>query len=222
MWEESGNITQRIKKLRELDHRSIEDCASFIGITAEKFRQIEENECGITLPELELLALLFKMPIDVFFDNSLFEETVLSFYPAPNNRDYKRIRNRVILSLIEMERMKQHFSRDELVEMTNTSHEIFNAFGEGLPLNSLEQICNELMIVAETIFEGGLNPYQAIENEIEEEHWEPEYPEKPPTVAQEFNKGEENYDKLVEAIKRAPKEEQALMAQILLRQLKEN
>jgi hypothetical protein len=33
MWEETKKITQRIRTIRELDHRKIEDCASFLGIS---------------------------------------------------------------------------------------------------------------------------------------------------------------------------------------------
>ena len=220
MWEETKKITQRIRTIRELDHRKIEDCASFLGISTEKYQKIENDEGGFTLPEIELLALLFRVPVTSFFEDSPVEEQFPPSLTACVRDDYKKLRNRMILAKIKIESKKQDISLEDIQTKTETPLESYDTFINGMSWDNLQQICNELSISISSLLEGALNPYAGADEEVHDENWTPEYPVEP--AATDYDIWDENnFEDLVKAIKRAPKDEQALMAKILLEELRE-
>jgi len=220
MWEATEKISQRIRTIRELDHRKIEECASFLGISPELFREIENNERSITLPEIELLALLFSLPIKSFFEDSPIEEKFPPSLTACVRDDYMKLRNKMILANIEIEARKQEISLGDLQTRTETPLESYDPYENGISWDNLQRICNELSISIDALLEGALNPYGGADDGIHDENWTPEFPDEPAPV--DHNRWDENnYEDLVRAVKRAPKDEQALLAKILLEQLRE-
>ncbi len=220
MSEENENVTHQIKSFREMDYRQLDDCASFLGISDERYRNIEENEHLVTLPEMELLSILFQTPITTFLKGDSIEDVDSPFNSSRVRKEYKKLRNKMILAKIEIACQKKNISIQELLEKVNLSVNAVESYEDGIPRDHLLFICNELSLSIETLLEGAVNSVESPKAAVRDEHREPEFTPEPPepdTPVWDDN----NFDDLVSAIKRAPKDEQALLARILLQELKE-
>jgi len=220
MSEENENVTHQIKSFREMEYRRLDDCASFLGISDERYRNIEENEHLVTLPEMELLSILFQTPIATFLKGDTIENVDSSFNSSRVRKEYKKLRNKMILAKIEIACQKQNISIQELLDKVNLSVNAVESYEDGIPRDHLLFICNELSLSIETLLEGAVNSVEGPKAPVRDEHREPEFtPESPEPDTTVWD--DNNFDDLVSAIKRAPKDEQALLARILLQELKE-
>lgn len=220
MSEENEQITHRIKSYREMDFRNLENCASFIDVPAERFKQIEENEHLATLPEIELLSVLFQTPISTLLEGDANNKEVSPFYSSSVRKKYKRLRNRMILAKIELACKKQNISIQELFEKINLPGNAVKSYEDGIPMDHLTIMCEELSMNIESLFDDAVNPIKSPKGPINDEYWEPEFRPEPPK-AEPIDMDDDDFDNLVRIIKKVPKDEQALLARILLEELGE-
>ena len=67
-------LGELISKARESSGCTVEECADLLGISPEAYVAIEEDSAGVSLPELEALALFFSVPMAYFWGSeSLLE-----------------------------------------------------------------------------------------------------------------------------------------------------
>lgn len=59
-----------VRRARLRAGKSQKDCAEFLGCSSFVFRQYEQGEKGLSLPELEALAFLFDVPPESLWDDS--------------------------------------------------------------------------------------------------------------------------------------------------------
>jgi hypothetical protein len=163
---------------------------------------------------------LFRVPVTSFFEDSPVEEQFPPSLTACVRDDYKKLRNRIILAKIKIESKKQEISLEDIQTKTETALESYDTFNNGMSWDDLQQICDELSISISSLLEGALNPYAGADKEVHDENWTPEYAVEPAATAYDIW-DENNFEDLVKAIKKAPKDEQALMAKILLEELRE-
>lgn len=220
MSEEIEIKSQQIKSLREMNYRTLEDCASFLDVSIDRYKQIEENERLVTLPELELLGLLFQTSTTKLLKGDTSDKVVSPFSSSTVRKEFKKLRNKMILAKIEIACQEQGISIQELLEKINISVDAVESYEDGIPRDHLLFICNELSISVDTLLESTVNRSSISKPVIRDENDEPKLtPQSMDSTLQDWD--DEDFDDLVSVIKRAPKDEQALLARILLEELKE-
>ena len=131
-----------IKDAREHIGRSEEDCAVVLGLTPDKYKEVEAGKQAISLPELEAIALYLNIPMGYFWGSE----------PLPNKQDLNyasllTLRHRVIGVLLNQLRLRAKKSHEEISEKTGISVENLKAYELGqksIPYLELELLCKEL------------------------------------------------------------------------------
>lgn len=165
-------ITLRMHKLgvliydaRLVTRRSIEECASAIGVTPEIFKSFETGETAPSLPQLEALALFMDLPVEHFWENEALSENN-SNDPLANAERLIAIRNRIIGTRVQMLRTERNMTIEELANKTSLSVEKLQAYEEGLApimLPELEVIAISLAERVEAFFDdrGAIGAWRA-------------------------------------------------------------
>lgn len=113
-------LTIRSKKLgilitdaRTAARRSTKECSSILGISSKEYSLIELGEKTPSLPQLEVLAFFFNIPIEHFWGNKAISED-LDF--RLNSKALIQLREKVIGITIRQLRLEADISLDELAE----------------------------------------------------------------------------------------------------------
>lgn len=131
-------VLDNIKKIRKLQKRSIHDCATFLNISRGTYLKFEQGQTSLSLPEIELLAHHFGVPVDVFFQPE-FEETVsLPLLDKEIHPGYTQLRNKMISAQLNVSLAEQKLDLSQLHEVTQIPLEdlrtYFNA-SQPIPLD---------------------------------------------------------------------------------------
>jgi transcriptional regulator with XRE-family HTH domain len=129
---------------RTSERRSISECASAIGVSEEIYQSYENGSHAPTLPEIEVLAYYFNIPLDHFWGRSSItenkKEDQLTHIPR-----LIQLRQRMIGALIRQVRTTANLSPKEITERTGISEAALWAYelGErGIPLPELEVLAS--------------------------------------------------------------------------------
>lgn len=131
-----------IKDAREFAGRTQKDCATVLGITPDKYRQIELGKHAVSLPELEAIALYLDIPMGYFWGSE-----PLTLRQEVDYESLLSLRHRVIGVLLNQLRLKAKKSFEELSEATEipASHlKVYESGQEAIPYLELEALCKEL------------------------------------------------------------------------------
>jgi len=210
------NVIKRIQQIRKSRQRSIHDCAILLDISREDYLNFEEGSALLTLPEMELLASFFNVPLSSFFDESIIESTPLSALPREARSSYKDLRHKMIQVKLILLRDEADISLEFLQEKTGISYEDLDSYDSGnkpIPFDHLNRICTCLGQPVKTFFSEEPDIVKNPEDSRPQQKWQPEYPERD-------NPSEDPYELLVNALKQTPKEDQARIARELLNNLK--
>lgn len=140
-------LHEKIKTIRMALHFSIHDCAKLIGISQGSYLAFENGEQHLSLPDLEILALYFGLPLEAFFKDHykrLYQLTLLQDSIRPQ---YQQLRQKVIRTQLALERQSAGFSLEELEEATGIPLDDLRIYEEGatpIPINHLQKICQQL------------------------------------------------------------------------------
>lgn len=125
-------IQIRTKKLgllifdaRKASRRSIEECAEAIKVPPEQFQQYEQGQKAPSLPELELLALLFNIPVEHFWGKHALSNP-LDPAALEERERLVMLRNRVIGTNLRLARNKAGLSAEELTARTSILEDQIN------------------------------------------------------------------------------------------------
>jgi transcriptional regulator with XRE-family HTH domain len=122
--------------------RSREDCAQVLGVSPEAFGQMESGETSPSLPDLEILAMYLKVPMDHFWGGEQPPESRPVDYSG-----YVFLRQRIIGALLRQARIQARRSVEEVAAKANVSPsqvEAYEAGSEAIPFLQLEQIARYL------------------------------------------------------------------------------
>ncbi len=147
----NDQLTQRAKILGELignarvrSGRSIEDSAQILGISEEQFIAIEEGNRDLSLPDLEVLAISFNVPMSYFWGQSVPEEEKQLDFAT-----YVALRHRIIGTLVRQARLEADLSAETLAETTGLDLSQIEAYESGeqpIPYFELENIAEALRV----------------------------------------------------------------------------
>ncbi len=141
-----------LKDAREASGRDMADCASLLGISEEDYRAMEVGLQSPTLPQLEILAYVFNLPIDHFWGTDTLasqrrEEEIKDRVP-----DLLMLRQRIIGLKLRQLREKAGMTVAQVAEKTGIGQEDIEAVEEGMiayPVHALEMLVRAV--------QGGLN-----------------------------------------------------------------
>ena len=144
-------ITIRAKKLGVLMQsarlsadKTIDECASTLGISSQDLESYERGESSPSLPELEALAFYLKIPLDYFWGRETVDITQSESKVYERDR-LIRLRNRVIGASLRQARLETELSTVELASRVGISEEQLNSYELGedpIPLAELEILAN--------------------------------------------------------------------------------
>lgn len=118
--------------------RSLDDCAQLLGTTAELIERWEFGEEAPSLPQLELLAYYFDVPVSHFWGTDTYEATHREATSAQT--EYLALRDRMIGALLRLAREQRGLSQADLAEragLTADQIERYELGEQTMPLHEL-------------------------------------------------------------------------------------
>ncbi|QRN83584.1 helix-turn-helix domain-containing protein [Chloroflexota bacterium] len=211
-------LHEKIKTIRMSLHFSIHDCAKLLGISQGNYLAFEKGETHLSLPDLEILALYFGLPLGAFFTDQykrLYQLTLLQDSIRPH---YQLLRQKVIRTQLSLERQAAGLTLEQLGEATGISLETLQGYEDDIvpiPLDDLQKICQQLgkhidaffpddRQIAETLHLPGQNMDDLVEEDI-------------------FGEGDgldESFVQILTKLREIPKADQAEIAREILYKLK--
>lgn len=145
-------LTIRAKKLgvlirsaRWASGKSLEACASAIGVSASELEAYELGEHAPSLPELEMLAFYLQIPLEYFWGNELFRG---NGHPAlPDIQQLRELRQRMIGAMLRKARNQAALGLEDAAAKAGLGPEQLKAYELGeqaIPLPELESLAKAL------------------------------------------------------------------------------
>jgi transcriptional regulator with XRE-family HTH domain len=122
--------------------RSVEECAEAVGATVDEYKAFETGASSPSLPQLELLSVYLKMPIDHFWGKEALTKPAAAEGPENKTRSL-HLRNRVIGATLRLSRSNANLSLSQLAEKTSIPEATLQRYEMGelpIPLPELELI----------------------------------------------------------------------------------
>ncbi len=88
---------------RKASRREIAECAEAIGVTSEQFLEFENGSAAPSLPQIELLALYFNLPLDHFWGKQVISTAGMQQVLQDKER-LVPLRNRMISTNLRLAR----------------------------------------------------------------------------------------------------------------------
>lgn len=152
---ESSQIVlgSKLGKARVSNEITLARSARQLGVTAKAISNFESGRAAPSLPQLELLAALYKTPIE----SLLTDEDSLEPQPGIESEkiaSFIDLRNQIIAATLKQSRSQQELTLKHLAEVSGISTNRLRKFESGsLPIPSpvLQTLCNNLGMKMETL-----------------------------------------------------------------------
>lgn len=134
---------------------SLEDLSNQSGISEEKLASFEQGETSPSLPELEVLAYIFNVPLEHFWGKQILQSTEAGDI-AEKFRQLLELRNKIIGANIQAKRQENQIETSRLAELTEISEADLSAFENGkleIPIPILEILAKNLNCRIEDFFD---------------------------------------------------------------------
>jgi transcriptional regulator with XRE-family HTH domain len=118
-----------IRDAREKSGKSLEECATAMGLSSDELKAVEFGERPPTLPELEILAYYLDVPLEHFWDNEILKSTGSDRLVDPE--EIKLSRQKAIGDLIHEGRVKAALSIEELAQQAGIAPESLQSYEQG-------------------------------------------------------------------------------------------
>ncbi len=138
-----------LQDARERAGRTKTECAEALGISVSTLTDYEEGQQGISLPELEVLAYILKVPVDHFWDEDpqLTKEEEL-----PAIQEVLELRHRIVGALLRQVRLDANMTQKDVAEVIGCSSSCISDYEYGkrsIPLAELELLGRHLSVPVE-------------------------------------------------------------------------
>ncbi len=120
--------------------KTIEECASIIGISPAEYERFESGEKSPSLPELEALTYYFQVPLDHFWGNIAISERPGETESNDKLRQVIALRQRIVGVLIRQARRDHNLSLADLGARVNISAEQLERYELGEESISLPEL----------------------------------------------------------------------------------
>jgi len=140
---------------RQANNMSIFDLSQKSGISEEKLQSYEQGETSPSLPELEVLAFIFNIPLEHFWGKQVLQPPEAEDI-AEKFRQLLEIRNKIIGANIQARRQESEMSAEQLAELSDIEVSTLTSFENGeldIPIPSLEILAKNLNCRIEDFFD---------------------------------------------------------------------
>jgi transcriptional regulator with XRE-family HTH domain len=137
--------------------KTVKQCAEWLGCSAHIFSQYEYGRRPVSLPELELLARLFRVPVRHLYDDTVAVLGVPSAKSPP--QQILRIRHKEIGVLLREARSRAGMTQKQCAEILSTSTDTVSKYEHGskaVPFAHLELLAEFLGIPVSNFRDRGL------------------------------------------------------------------
>ncbi len=125
-------------------NKTIQEVSSKTGIPAERITAFEKGQSSPSLPEAEVLAYFYNLPVEHFWGNQIIKKTSLE---TEKIKQLLAIRRRLIGANIQKYRKENNFSLEDLAAKTNLPVQQLMQYEHGevaIPVPELELITKAL------------------------------------------------------------------------------
>lgn len=213
-------VLQRIQEIRKSKLRKVKDCAAFLNISKEDYRNFERGKLQLSLPEVELLAGYLDVPIQSFFQDEPYSPQTSPLHDKNIRLRYKKLRQKMIQAMLIIEQTSQGNNLDHLYDLTQISTKKLKSYQRGkksIPLDHFLAICKALKVTPEVFFHPSKAVAEQDGDDTQPVKWQPEFPEE---LEENTLSDDDVYQTLIDAIKNIPIEAQAELAKTVLNKLK--
>ena len=151
-----SNVTlgNRILMARESSEKTLVRSAEQVGVTAKTIKSFESGRTAPSLPQLELLATLYRVPVASILSvgDDLPSQPVLN---SEKIAAFIDIRNRIIATTLKQSRLQQKMTMKKLAKSAEISSGMFRKYESGdtpIPEPVLQLLCSELGIAIDSLF----------------------------------------------------------------------
>lgn len=153
----------RIRHARTRAGLNQREVGEALGISADSVSDIEFGRRHISLPHLEVLALIFNVPVGYFWSEDAIDEPNLDF----PTQEATTLRQRIIGTLLRQARTKAGRTQDEAAELLDISSTTLSDYEYGkteIPLQDLESLSDFLKVSLDYFLDEGITPRQPESN----------------------------------------------------------
>lgn len=139
---------------------NLQEVGEALGVSADVIADVEFGDRDVTLPQLEVMALLFDMPIVYFLSDTDFEDTHRN-YPT---QEAIALRQRVVGALLRQARVEGGRSQEQVAEYLGVSTEFVSNCELGqaeMPLMQLQALSGYLGVSLDYFLDEGLSTSQS-------------------------------------------------------------
>jgi len=147
-----------LRDAREGADKTKRECAEALGVSASTVTAYEEGRKPISLPELEVLAYLFDVPISHFWEHSPDLDVEQELPPLET---VLTLRHRIIGALLRQARLEADMTQKDLAEVLDCSSGAISAYEYGqrpIPLSELEVLAQHLQVSLEYFLDNREGP----------------------------------------------------------------
>jgi transcriptional regulator with XRE-family HTH domain len=155
-------VTLRAKKLgilirdaRLSSGKTMKECGAAIGVSGSTISSYEKGISSPSLPELEMLAYYLKIPINRFWQDTVYSDDDESIDPHDVEHALV-IRHRQVGDILTEARNRLEITYEEITKKSGVTYGRMKRFENGespIPLPELELLCNVLKITLQDLFE---------------------------------------------------------------------
>jgi transcriptional regulator with XRE-family HTH domain len=146
-----------LRNAREQAGKSKKECAEALGSPSSFINRVEQGERDVSLPQLEILAVLFRIPIDYFWSDNLSAPTV----PQPLSPAAIPLRRRIIGTLLRKARLDAGKTLKECALFLGYSPARISAYEYGqrdIPFLELHDLAGFIGVPIAYFLDEGLTP----------------------------------------------------------------
>jgi len=156
---------------RKVSRRSIEECAQAAGVSVEQFQSFEMGTQSPSLPQLELMALFFNVPVEHFWGKQVITQERAAETFQEKDR-LLLLRNRVIGTNLRMVREAASLALHEVSAQTGIPEvrlKLYESGGAEIPVSELELISQVLNTPLERFFDehGPIGKWRAQQGSVQ-------------------------------------------------------
>lgn len=147
----------KIRHARIKTGLNLKEVGEALATSPQTIAEIELGRCDLSLPQLEVMALLFNIPIVYFLSDLPIEENHKDF----RTREAMMLRQRIIGVLLQQSRREAGLSPEDLARALGVSVDQILSYELGsveIPLQQLELLAERLKVSLNYFLDQGLMP----------------------------------------------------------------
>jgi len=151
----SAYLAECLSLAREASGKTASECAHLLGINPGRLRSYESGKLVPSLPEIESLSYIYKIPLPAFFNPQILAE----YIHEPDAEQLKQlldIRREIIATRLQLAREQSGKSQSEVAKAAAIPVSRLKKYEHGdlgIAFNDLQKICPEIGLSLDEVFD---------------------------------------------------------------------